>query len=73
MSAGLLTRIGLWLDNKFESKATEGQLKEINQRFNERMLVVEMSISKIDFQDIKTRIEKIELYAGMTRKVDPTK
>ncbi len=26
-----------------------------------------------DLADLKTRMEKMELYAGMTRKVDPTK
>ncbi len=31
------------------------------------------SVESKEVADLKTRLEKIELYSGMTRKVDPTK
>lgn len=73
MSDGLVTRIGRWIDRKWQEKATEGELQELQRLMNERIANVEMSVSKMDISELKTRIEKIELYSGMTRRVDPTK
>lgn len=69
MSDGLVTRIGKWIDSKFEDKATVAQLSEFQNRLENLRLMV----SAVETSDLKTRIEKIELYCGMTRKVDPTK
>lgn len=73
MTDGLVTRIGRWIDRKWQEKATEGELQEVQTLMNQRIANIEMSVAKMDVSELKTRIEKIELYAGMTRKVDPTK
>lgn len=99
---GLITRIGLWIDNRWEDKATVRELDSLGLRMEEkgealaegtRKVLKEMGgaldLFKADLKmviearngdglnkeltDLKSRIEKIELYAGMTRKVDPTK
>jgi len=73
MTEGLITRIGKWIDHKWQEKATESELAEVQRLMNGRIANVEMSLSKIDLTDLKTRLEKVELYIGMTRKVDPSK
>jgi hypothetical protein len=85
MAQGLITRIGLWIDSKFEDKVTLSQLvdmaKEINAKgenlANEITLgfkaLPEFYVDKKDLNELKTRIEKLELYSGLTRRVDPTK
>ena len=108
---GLITRIGRWLDRRFQAKATQEELRyfwnqlenasikdkvELMDRIEEKtnaqrrdleafqavtLKAVALLESKIDkpedvvkdLADLKTRLEKIELYSGMTRKVDPTK
>lgn len=107
MSEGLITRIGKWIDSKWEEKASERDMiertqalermvKSIRNDLEERFGVIatdhfqkiehlEVKVKLIqdaqqpfmdptkDIGDLKTRLEKIELYAGMTRKIDPTK
>lgn len=120
MTEGLITRIGRWVDHRWESKATESFVHSIfnslenaliNDRveLNNKLLNLQVIINgmkesmtardvlcdghgnivrklseRIDLlrttegvekevAELKTRMEKIELYAGMTRKVDPTK
>lgn len=113
MTDGLITRIGKWIDNKWESKVTESQLgvavanamdnlEALDSRTQERcsnlakliasvatdshaessklktdieLMVKARSDDKLEKEvaDLKTRMEKMELYAGMTRKIDPTK
>ena len=80
MTEGLITRIGKWIDNKWESKVTESQLEQHAQECRVRYVEAQKAIQAIttsdvvkDLTDLKTRMEKMELYAGMTRKVDPTK
>jgi predicted nucleic acid-binding Zn-ribbon protein len=106
MTEGLITRIGRWLDNKWEAKATERKVEEMcsNLNFQQIQIRVELLdkirdtvkglLSEIEatnsqikslkatyngsntdkeLSDLKTRIERIELNAGMTRRVDPTK
>lgn len=69
MSDGLVTRIGKWIDSKFEDKATLAQLNDLQDRLEG----LRRAHSGLEISDLKTRIEKVELYCGMTRKVDPTK
>jgi hypothetical protein len=108
MSDGLVTRIGKWIDNKWESKATESELRfrfksledaaindklELEGRITAAQLAFVADLSKVqadlkmalealssngqekekEIAELKTRLEKLELYSGMTRKVDPTK
>lgn len=73
MSDGLITRIGKWIDRTWQSKATENDLQELNHLLMTRMSNVELMVTKLELPDLKTRIEKLELYTGMTRKVDPTR
>lgn len=120
MTDGLITRIGKWIDNKWESKATESQLDNVRQLIQDRWnnlenaqikdkvevmeridqmkvenkaafmglrtaiasqaeFVSALQKEKVppeiakDLADLKTRVEKIELYSGMKRTVDPTK
>lgn len=107
---GLITRLGRWLDRRFQAKATQEELRyfwnqlenasikdkvEIMDRIEQKtaalrrdldawqattlkaVSVLESKLDSLDLAkdlaDLKTRIEKIELYSGMTRKVDPTK
>ncbi len=96
MTEGLITRIGRWIDHRWESKATESmvierwnnlenaqikdkleledKIKALTLRLNERidLLKTPEGVEK-EVAELKTRMEKIELYSGMTRKVDPTK
>jgi hypothetical protein len=96
MTEGLITRIGRWIDHRWESKATESmvierwnnlenaqikdkleledKIKALTLQFSERIdLLKTPEGAEKDIADLKTRMEKIELYSGMTRKVDPTK
>ncbi len=129
MSDGLITRIGRWIDTKWESKATESQLDAVRQLVQERwnnlenaqikdklelqqelketvadtisalaendkaiiktmddhIFKLRQAITDIEIvakspevyekeiADLKTRIERVELYTGVTRKVDTTK
>lgn len=92
MTEGLVTRIGRWIDRKWQEKATEEQVENLQGEIRERWSSLENAQikdkielkalianavashgSEKDLADLKTRIEKIELYCGMTRKVDPTK
>jgi len=106
MTEGLITRLGRWIDHRWESKATESMVRDLfnsleNAAIKDK-LDLEDKIGKInllildqvgklktdielivkagaegtaekELADLKTRMEKIELYSGMTRKVDPTK
>lgn len=105
MTEGLITRIGRWIDNKWEAKATERDVETMVSGLNQEVLKTRLDLeekilkaqmafmvdlNKIraeigsapqdainglikDSEDLKTRIERLELYSGMTRKVDPTK
>ena len=73
MTEGLVTRIGKWIDRKWAAKATEADLEVFRLTVKARMETVESILKSMDVADLKTRMEKIELYSGMTRKVDPTK
>lgn len=113
MSEGLVTRVGLWIDRKWESKVTEGQLEAygrtcearhseelgkasmainlVKAEYDDNLKVIEGRLDVViaamksldeaqdsgklekEIVDIKTRIEKMEVYAGMKRLVDPTK
>jgi|HubBroStandDraft_3_1064219.scaffolds.fasta_scaffold22927_2 hypothetical protein len=120
MSDGLITRIGKWIDRKWESSATESEMLAIAFKHDARMdklaeLIAEVAteargytqrsmeefrvmlkavnsnceglavrinalppegvtqaLSK-DVSDLVTRMERIELYSGMVRKIDPSK
>ena len=80
MTEGLITRIGRWIDQKWEAKVTEAQLDlhiaqctaRIVEVHKDLQLIAASDVTK-EVADLKTRMEKIELYSGMTRKVDPTK
>ena len=69
--AGLITRIGQWMDNKWEEKATVWQVSALA----DQVVALRVAVAMVppDIQDLKTRLERLELYSGMTRKVDPTK
>lgn len=118
MTKGLITRIGEWLDRKWEAKATERDLIERTERLErlikervteadmethgkalaqtikqtmealQRCAVVEQEALALkellksspdgerlnkDFADLKKRMEQLELYVGMKRKIDPTR
>jgi hypothetical protein len=74
MNKGLITRIGEWIDVKWQSKATYRELQEMEERCSSRHIgCLEALVKQSEFEDLKTRIEKIELYSGFARKVDPTK
>ena len=73
MSDGLVTRLGKWIDEKWASKVTEAQLNSLRAMFDARLANLENAVEHMGVEDLKTRMEKIELYSGMTRKVDPTK
>ena len=99
MTDGLITRLGQWIDRKWEAKATESALvavsmdaaqalKEFREKIeldchclNQSIEILVVQVNKLmdpvnndkELADLKTRMEKMELYAGMTRKVDPTK
>lgn len=82
MSDGLITRIGKWIDNKWETKATWRELQNQESECSRRhvgalTLITELGAEvrrdHAELAELKTRMEKIELYSGMTRKVDPTK
>lgn len=80
MTEGLITRFGKWLDQKWKAKATEEDVADIERAVMQRLEILEAknkeplaeAFSK-ELADLKTRMEKMELYSGMTRKVDPTK
>ena len=75
MSDGLITRIGKWIDARWEDKIGRAEFEEL--KAHPWIGPKEFDQYKADafkeLADLKTRMEKIELYAGMTRKVDPTK
>ena len=107
MTKGLVTRIGEWMDRKWEASATVSEVLEGDKRVaanaSAQMDAIDLRINGVDqnlikFQaaalsaiatleskldatsedakelpDMKTRFEKLELYLGMSRKVDPTK
>ncbi len=78
MSEGLITRIGQWIDRKWQAKATEGELQEVQRLLNERMNNIGLQINSIvittkEFQELKDRLGHLEVYVGMKRVVDPTK
>ncbi len=73
MTEGLITRIGRWIDHHWAAKATEADLEAACVTLNAHLSNLEAFIKHLDIADLKTRIEKMELYSGMTRKVDPTK
>lgn len=87
MSEGLVTRIGKWIDTKWEDKVTESQLRTVVEELKsedaligkaladtiKQMSALDDASQTKEIADLKTRMEKMELYAGMTRKVDPTK
>lgn len=75
MSEGLITQFGKWLDQKFETCATEKEVEQLKAivHLNEHTLKTSYAQCIETINDLKTRMEKIELYSGMTRKVDPTK
>jgi hypothetical protein len=102
MTDGLVTRIGKWIDHRWETKATESMVLERwnsleNAAIKDKVELIERiddvktqaaalekdlkmvmeargnSQSEKDVADLKARLEKLELYCGMTRKVDPTK
>ncbi len=73
MTEGLITRIGKWIDNKWATKATEAELEVFRLTVNAQMAVIESVLKSMDTAELKTRLERLELYSGMTRKVDPTK
>ncbi len=64
MSDGLITRIGKWIDSKFEEKVTRSEFEALK---------AQTWIGPKEFDELKTRMEKLELYVGVTRKVDPSK
>jgi hypothetical protein len=100
MTEGLITRIGKWIDHRWESKATEAMVLErwnnlenaqirdkveLEDKIKPLASKLQVCLEQIErvqlmqipdvkeIADLKTRMEKIELYSGMTRKVDPTK
>jgi hypothetical protein len=125
MSEGLVTRIGQWMDRKWEKKATEGQVVAVSleagqaiktlshdtkewiaeainamaesdqkiagifrdaaKKFDQDVMGLRKAITDIEIvaktpqvyekevADLKTRIEKLEIYSGFGRKIDPTK
>ena len=105
MSDGLVTRIGKWIDSKFEERVTFVQLESLRVGLSDILFKVQVDVSDLKtansllnatdkkmrdlltlcatedqmreatkvISDLKTRMEKLELYAGMTRRVDPTK
>ncbi len=73
MTEGLITRIGKWIDHHWATKATEADLEVFRLTVNAQMATIESILKTMDVADLKTRLEKMELYSGMTRKVDPTK
>lgn len=92
MTEGLITRIGRWIDHRWESKATESMVIErwnsLENAAIKDKLELQAGIRTVseridllrttepaekDITDLRLRLEKIELYCGMTRKVDPTK
>lgn len=73
MTDGLVTRIGKWIDNKWAAKATETELEAFRLTVKAQMDVIQSVLDNMNVPELKTRMEKMELYSGMTRKVDPTK
>lgn len=124
MTEGLITRLGQWIDRKWEAHATEKDLEwqekkcisrmdhsyqtiddaknsvlfDVLSKINEEHVLIKRledgvaalkqavsselkdqwasinaAVENNDVADLKTRLEKLELYCGMTRKVDPTK
>lgn len=111
MTEGFVTRIGKWIDRKWESNVKGSDLRAqdetcanrhseafaasqvVQDRVDIYIQDVGIALGKIqtelkilvgtrnaehekalsDLADIKTRIEKMEIYAGMKRVVDPMK
>ena len=73
MSDGLVTRIGKWIDSKFEEKVTLTQFLTLKAQVDVLIKSAMESKSDKELIDLKTRMEKLELYSGFTRRVDPTK
>lgn len=87
--AGLVTRIGQWIDSKWEASVKTSELKALEEKFvaldKETFTYLELAykaeIAKLkeeigavtakDVADMKTRLEKLEMYTGFTRKPDP--
>jgi hypothetical protein len=73
MAQGLVTRIGLWIDSKFEDKVTAAQFLTLKSQVDALIKLAQDATDEKTITDLKTRIEKLELYCGLTRRVDPTK
>jgi len=73
MAQGLVTRIGLWIDSKFEDKVTAAQFLTLKSQVDALIKLAQDATDEKTITDLKTRIEKLELYSGLTRRVDPTK
>lgn len=86
--AGLVTRVGQWLDSKWEASATATELKALEAKATSGLVACERDIKALvvdvekikeavgavtakDIADMKTRLEKLEMYTGFTRKPDP--
>ena len=68
MSEGIVTRIGKWIDSKWEEKIGRAEFEALKanpwigpKEFDDKIA------------DLKTRLERLEIHTGMMRKVDPTK
>lgn len=65
---------GVWTDCMglvaIARKDQESDFRKVSERID--LLRTPDALEK-EVADLKTRLEKIELYSGMTRKVDPTK
>lgn len=56
-----------------ERTYTNGKIGALEARLATLITVVDEGGSAKEIADLKTRFEKLELYLGMSRKVDPTK
>lgn len=77
MTEGLITRIGKWLDRKWAKNAKETDIEALRltiQAVSETCmrLLAEADHGK-DVIELKTRLERLELYTGMMGKRDPAK
>lgn len=75
MSEGLITRIGKWIDSKFEEKVTRAEFEALKK--NSWIGPYEFDTYKVDnskeLSDLKARIEKLEIYSGLKRTMPGTK
>lgn len=61
MSQGIITRIGQWIDSKFEEKVSRAEFENLKSH---------TWIGPKEFDELKGRVERIEIYMGMKRVID---